>query len=569
MDKRTRQLSIAFGSLIVCALVYKVVYPTWIEPLTTLEERTAVARRELDKLEEYEAEVRQAKDDYRDLVERIASFDATEIQNALGVKLNDLIKKHKFQDADTSRRRGKPDRKNKIVKSSITVKGRTDLASAIGFLRDIAELPELIRVGKPSMSPVRSSSRKGPQKGPQLVNLTVPIEYWVLPQDKYIGRLDKADLIQPVRVVRHDGRNYSLISKRNPLTEVIPAPPLKLSMGRAVVVKPRGRGAASGSASGGTPPYTYSWEPSDAVDKPSISRPYITATEPGEFELTLRVTDAEGVEASGTLKVTIRGPKKPPKPPGEGDVVDSGDKPPPPWRDRKYMQLAMTLSRTEGDRRISEVMIHNIKNKKTDYYTVGDDFNGGELIYIHSRGGLVFRGGKYFVHPIGDRLDTELDINDAGEYPRFQLAAQKHGKLMESLPKDAAEAGGDKKPVAQKKPGPKKSRSGGKAKQPAGKNAKKAATIKAPSAKKKVSPPIKDGAGKSGGSKKPGAVKPATKKSAAKMPGAERPARKRSAAKKPAAKKPGAKKPAKAVTPAAGEKKKSPAKSGKQETSPK
>ena len=58
-----------------------------------------------------------------------------------------------------------------------------------------------------------------------------------------------------------------------------------------------------GTATNGTPPYTYSWSPSEGLSDPTIANP--TAS-PGEnTTYTVTVTDAEGCQASDDVTVTV------------------------------------------------------------------------------------------------------------------------------------------------------------------------------------------------------------------------------------------------------------------------
>ena len=96
-------------------------------------------------------------------------------------------------------------------------------------------------------------------------------------------------------------------------------------------------------------------------------------------------------------------PKVPSKP------RDTGPK---RWKDRKKMQYCMSLIHSEGNQRFSEAQIHNSKRRQTEYYAEGDDFDGGQLVYVHQTGALVRRGEKYFVYPIGASLDDDIGLDE-------------------------------------------------------------------------------------------------------------------------------------------------------------
>ncbi len=63
--------------------------------------------------------------------------------------------------------------------------------------------------------------------------------------------------------------------------------------------------------------------------------------------------------------------------------------------------------------------------KKTDYYTVGAEFDGGELLYVHPTGAVARRNDDFFLYPIGGRLDEAFtpDVETALEYPALKSVA--------------------------------------------------------------------------------------------------------------------------------------------------
>ena len=84
----------------------------------------------------------------------------------------------------------------------------------------------------------------------------------------------------------------------------------------------------------------------------------------------------------------------------------------------------MTLMHSEGDSRIQEVMVYDKKSKQTTYYPVQTEFDGGTLVGVHPRGGVVRRDDgeteAYFVYPIGAKLDQGIRAEDAEGYPMLQ-----------------------------------------------------------------------------------------------------------------------------------------------------
>jgi hypothetical protein len=107
----------------------------------------------------------------------------------------------------------------------------------------------------------------------------------------------------------------------------------------------------------------------------------------------------------------------------------------------------MALLRTLGAERLDEFMVYNRQSKETKYYKTGDDFDGGELVFVHQRGGVVRRSEDYFVYPIGATLDQQVEARVADEYPELKSAAEKLREARQkrqAAPRVAPEAPADK-----------------------------------------------------------------------------------------------------------------------------
>ena len=59
-----------------------------------------------------------------------------------------------------------------------------------------------------------------------------------------------------------------------------------------------------GEASGGTPPYQYSWQPSSGLDNPTEPNP--NADPDTTTTYTVTVTDSKGCKATDEVKVTVQ-----------------------------------------------------------------------------------------------------------------------------------------------------------------------------------------------------------------------------------------------------------------------
>ncbi len=419
MSRSTKILIALFGALILYGVISAVVYPTWIGPLLTIDKRIAKSQDEYDKLKALEERVDLASKEYVTMLSRVGSIDVGKIETTVRARLNELIESYQLQGANVSPSRPKTDRKTGLTTLQITVTATGSLRSVTEFLKAIAELPQLARVGNVAIYPARRSRKS---EGQDRMNMRVPIEVLILPQQKVVGKFKDDELVGPERFVRHEGRNYSLIWENKPFTERIP---LRVSAGRDVNVKQGRQARLNGKPSGGEAPYTFSWNPTEGLSNPDIANPTIDTSSPFSNVVTLTVVDVNGDTATDTVKVAVkekRGPhREPPKPPEPVVKVDNR------WPNRKYMQLRMTLLHDAGSQRVRELMIYNNRTKKSEYYAVGDEFDGGELVFVHPRGGIVRRRDSYSMYPIGAWLDQEIDTESpsAGDCPELKEAADR------------------------------------------------------------------------------------------------------------------------------------------------
>jgi hypothetical protein len=425
MDRRTKILAAVFGAVLLYAMLSSLVYPQWIKPLLNIDERIAEREEQYDELKAIEDEVDRAKEDYRALAARVGSFDVTKVETELRARLNELIEKHQLQDMSTSPSRPTEDRKTGVTRMQLTVTAVGKLKSVLGFLEDMAELPQLVRVGNAAMYPA-SGTRKGQSR--DRMHLRLPLEVMMVPEQRIVGRLDESELVRPDPFPpRHQGRDYSLIWDRKPFMEPIP---LKADAGRDVSRRQGQAARLMGDASGGDGEYKCEWFPTDHIAEPTACTTTIDTSEAFEETYTVTVTDGSGEKAEDTVQVVItEGRRQKPSPDDRPQPPRAADK---RWKDRKYMQLCMMLGHRVGDDRSRELMIFNNRSKQNEYYKVGDEFNGGELVFVHPRGGVVRRNDEYFLYPIGTWLDQEVGASDAaaGDYPDLKSVADRHREAV-------------------------------------------------------------------------------------------------------------------------------------------
>ena len=99
----------------------------------------------------------------------------------------------------------------------------------------------------------------------------------------------------------------------------------------------------------------------------------------------------------------------------------------------------MALLQRKGEEREDEFMLFNTANQTRKYVTLGEDFDGGTLLYVHQRGGVTLRGDKYLVYPLGMPLSNALVAEDAQDYPELQRAATFHRNAVAELSKKKEE----------------------------------------------------------------------------------------------------------------------------------
>ena len=416
------------GAGAVYFLLSAVVYPKFLKPMFTIDERVKVARAELDEMLEFDTKVEDARLAYRRYLDRLGSFDAASLENDVRERLNKLIAEHKLDGLTVSGGSGRLSSfgKTDAKRMTLMVQATASLEGAIGFLRGIYELPHLIRVGNVSISPSRSSRIKKRKNKPSPIRLKIPIELLVLPAHKMVGkRMVDEDLHQPESLVRHDGRNYALIWERTPFTEYVKIEPLVVSAGEDLdfVVNKRNV-SLKGTVTGGDGENVITWTTTDGtgewLDKlraTNTLRTRIQTKEPFSQSFTLTVTDGSENIGTAQVEVTIR--------PRNAQVVKERAEPAPKtgpkrWKNRNKQKLVMMLISRDGDVRHDEVMVHNSMARKTSYYSPGDEFDGGELVFVHPRGAIVRRQDEYFVYPIGAKVSNDVKAKEANDYPTLR-----------------------------------------------------------------------------------------------------------------------------------------------------
>lgn len=432
MDRRTKILASLFGVIVAYVILSEFAYPRWIAPLLMLDDQIAKRSEVLEKLQAERRAVEAAKEDYIELMGRVGSRDVIRVETDIRGRLNQLIEKHGLQPANVSGGRTSRDSKTGVESSFLDVSAEAPFSSVIQFLRDVNELPHLLRITSLKISPA-SSSRRGREREAERVSLNMPLEIRILPeQRKLLGKLEDSKLTRPETMVRHRGRDYSAIWERKPFTEYEKLIPLVVAARQPNVMVDTGQPVTlQVNVTGGNGQHSYLWSPSTGLNNPSVLNPTVDSSSPGSHTYTVTVTDQRGQTAQATVNVTIkekvvrapeptRAPPPPPPPP------------PPPrgrqrWPNGRELQLTMFLSREEGSKWVDELMLYDQRARSSSFFKVGDPFDGGELVHIATRGGVVRWEDQYWVYPLGSGVDVTLPAEDVRDtYPELYSAAKRH-----------------------------------------------------------------------------------------------------------------------------------------------
>jgi hypothetical protein len=211
MNRNSRILTWVFVAAVAYTAVAKLVYPRWIRPFFTYDERIVKEKERLEVLEEMEDRVKAARFAYRAYCERNGSVDPDTVRNELKTTLDALIERHGLKEATAvPPRRMVEDRKTGLQTMQFHLSAEGPLKDVVAFLKDIEELPQVARLRSPRIAPASSSSRN---KDEDRFALRATLEAAVLPKMKVVGMLTDSQLRQPpahVRRLRRCG------SSRNP-----------------------------------------------------------------------------------------------------------------------------------------------------------------------------------------------------------------------------------------------------------------------------------------------------------------------------------------------------------------
>ncbi|MHC5110937.1 MAG: hypothetical protein ACYTHJ_13790 [Planctomycetota bacterium] len=432
MDKRTKILGSVFGLFVVYGLYASVIGPRVVQPLFSIKDEIADLSEEKSELEELEAETRQAVREFAEYCGRNGSFNILRIEQQLHRMLVAMMGEHKLEDTDISPTEPRIAKRTRIEKMKVTVKATGTLENAMKFLKDLAEVPQVTRMLSVKVTPVRSRGKRRTRSKEERVTVSVPIEIMMMPPQMVAMNVTKDTLDKKSEFVRHENRDYSNIWTKTPFTQYIVYPPLKLSVKESNATVVQGKSLTlEATATGGDGDYIFEWSGGPGIKKPKSKRTTIDTKSDGKRSYTVMVTDGQGLTERASVDVTIE--KKP-----EKRVAKGKPKPKPkpkkevyPRRDKEgnNKQIVMAMTRRNGADRDSEIMISNDRSKETEYYKIGDPFDGGQLVYIHASGAVARQTVSeksdidYYAYPMGQRMADGSPASQMEAYPKLKWAA--------------------------------------------------------------------------------------------------------------------------------------------------
>ncbi len=235
MDKRTKTLAIVFGAMLGVVVFARAIWPRWVKPMLDTDARLTELTEEYDALAAFERNYQDAVMTYKALAGRVGSMKAGDVKDDLQERLNALLQKHKLAQGRISARNISTDRKTGWKTLAFNISGEGPLLSALKFMRDVYELPHVLRVIDPKLVP-QSGSRTS--KKVDKVKLSLAVQALVLPSPPILRQgLVSADLEQPENYIRHRGVDLQFVSARKPFLEYVkptqprpkptPKPPVK------------------------------------------------------------------------------------------------------------------------------------------------------------------------------------------------------------------------------------------------------------------------------------------------------------------------------------------------------
>lgn len=220
MLRKETTTRLALAVLSVLAVGVPTAYSGWVRGLFSLDERVAERRNVLMELLASQRAAHELRHEFGDIVQRTGVASALESEISIRERLNQLLIEHQMIEAVVTPSRAVEDPKSGLVRVPITVTARGTMRATVGLLKDVAELPGLVRVTNPAITP-NAAVRSGGLS--DSMSLRLPLELMVLPSTGSFACGEKHDSTRPDGpTVRHLNRDYSTIWNPNPFSEPQP-----------------------------------------------------------------------------------------------------------------------------------------------------------------------------------------------------------------------------------------------------------------------------------------------------------------------------------------------------------
>ncbi len=220
MDKRTRILALAFSALIGLWFGSKTVYSWWIKPLFTIQEDIKALEVKAEDAADFHNGYNRAQWEYETLVSRVGAMQVGALKGDLHRRLEELAHKHQLGELKIAPKLPQKFGKTECTQLGFTISGQQKLADVLGFLRDVYELPHIIKVLDPRFQPIIPPRDKKPE---DLVKISLEVQALLLPprpRPKLDYVVDKKELAdQPASFVRHGEVDVLALAKRKPFLE--------------------------------------------------------------------------------------------------------------------------------------------------------------------------------------------------------------------------------------------------------------------------------------------------------------------------------------------------------------
>lgn len=142
--------------------------------------------------------------------------------------------------------------------------------------------------------------------------------------------------------------------------------------------------------------------------------------------------------ASMTPFIEYVAPEPSPPPTPAPQVVKATPTPRPPSGPPSSRDAAQTVLRMIMRYGVDEVRTQNIRTKESEYVSIGETLDGGELVMVHSLGAVVHKADNnedygYFFYPLGETLDANMPLADARHWPEIQVAMLHYQRDLDAL----------------------------------------------------------------------------------------------------------------------------------------